>query len=219
MRFWFILLVFVCACLSPGENPKKSQDTIPDVKTNDVVVDTTVKVSDNNPEPGSDSGLEDKMDDDASVVLDDVVFSLTSPVFKDSESIPVKYTCQGDNISPPLKIEGVPMDAKSIVLMMDDPDAPAGIWDHWIIWDINPTTSDIQADSVPRGGIEGLNSFRKTTYSGPCPPSGVHRYFFKLYALDKLLGLQPISGKNDVLSAMDGHILAETKLLGTYKKS
>jgi|TARA_Y100000310_G_scaffold345227_1_gene462921 hypothetical protein len=142
---------------------------------------------------------------------------LTSPAFEDNGNIPSKYTCQGDGINPPLNIEGIPENAESLILMMDDPDAPAGTWGHWIVFNI-PKVSNIDENSVPDGAVQGKNSWGNNNYGGPCPPSGTHRYMFKLYALDTKLELDESSDKKGVESAMQGHILAETRLVGLYSK-
>ncbi len=142
---------------------------------------------------------------------------LTSSAFKNEGRIPDKYTCMGEDISPPLEINGVPEGAKSLVLIIDDPDAPMGTWDHWVVFNI-PLISKIEENSVPQGGVQGINDFKKHDYGGPCPPSGTHVYMFKLYALDITLDLDEDSGKVDVENAMEGHVLAQTKLLGTYSK-
>lgn len=143
--------------------------------------------------------------------------SLTSPVFKHKESIPELYTCDGENINPPLKIYGVPEEASSLVLIVDDPDAPIGNWDHWVIFNIPKETSNIAEDSSPKG-IRGENSWEKLGYGGPCPPDGEHRYIFKLYALDIFLDLQEGSNKQEVEGAMSGHILEQAQLVGLYSR-
>ncbi len=144
--------------------------------------------------------------------------TIDSPAFVHEQPIPSKYSCQGKDINPPLHIDGVPEGTKTLVLIMDDPDAPMGTWDHWIMWNI-PPKSQIEEDSVPKGAVQGKNSWKRNDYGGPCPPSGTHRYFFKLYALDKTLDLPASAGKKDVEAAMNGHILAEAVLMGTYKKN
>jgi len=141
--------------------------------------------------------------------------TIISPAFKSNKSIPFKYTCNGDDVNPPLNIEGTPEETKSLVLIVDDPDAPMGTWDHWIVWNI-PPTNKIEENSAP--GTEGLNDFRKHSYGGPCPPSGTHRYFFKVYALDTKLSLDPNSRKKDVEKAMKDHILAKGELVGLYSR-
>ena len=141
--------------------------------------------------------------------------TITSPAFENNKSIPSKYTCDGNDVNPALNIEGIPDETKSLVLIVDDPDAPMGTWDHWIVWNI-PPTNKIEENSVP--GTEGLNDFRKHSYGGPCPPSGTHRYFFKVYALDTKLDLDPNSRKEDVEKAMKNHILAKGELVGLYSR-
>ncbi len=140
---------------------------------------------------------------------------ITSPAFENRGLIPSKYTCDGDDVNPPLRIEGVPENTESLVLIVDDPDAPIGTWDHWIVWNI-PPAEKIEEDSVP--GIEGLNDFRRNSYGGPCPPSGKHRYFFKVYALDTKLDLRPKSRKKDVERAMKGHTIAQGEIIGLYRR-
>jgi len=143
--------------------------------------------------------------------------SVTSPAFENNQLIPAKYTCDGDDINPPLTIEGIPEGTKTLALIIDDPDAPMGTWDHWIVWNIPATTSKIAENTVP--GTEGMNDFRKRSYGGPCPPYGTHRYFFKVYALDVKLDLSPTSRKSDLEKAMQGHVLAKGELVGLYRRS
>ncbi|MFC1658362.1 YbhB/YbcL family Raf kinase inhibitor-like protein [Candidatus Omnitrophota bacterium] len=143
------------------------------------------------------------------------VMKLTSPVFAHNQSIPEKYTCQGEDINPPLVIEGVPGEARSLALIMDDPDAPMGTWVHWVVYDIG-IIPRIEENSIP--GKQGSNNFRRKDYGGPCPPSGTHRYFFKIYALDNQLGLEEGINKASLEKAMQGHILQKAELIGLYKK-
>ncbi len=143
---------------------------------------------------------------------------VSSPAFGHGASIPALHTCDGRDTTPPLDIGGVPEKARSLVLIMDDPDAPMGTWVHWVVWNIPPRTTELRENSLPEGSVEGRNSWRRTGYGGPCPPSGSHRYFFKLYALDTTLGLPTSADKGEVERAMKGHILAEGQLMGTYKR-
>jgi Raf kinase inhibitor-like YbhB/YbcL family protein len=140
---------------------------------------------------------------------------VTSQAFGQNQKIPRKYTCDGDDVNPPLEIGQLPSGAKSMVLIIDDPDAPSGTWDHWVVWNI-PPTDKIEERTVP--GIEGTNSFGKHSYGGPCPPSGTHRYYFKVYALDSELKLGSNSKKKDVEKAMQNHILAKGELIGLYSR-
>lgn len=143
---------------------------------------------------------------------------LISSAFENNQSIPVEFTCDGANVNPPLSISGVPEGSKSLVLIVDDPDAPAGDWVHWTLWNIEPDTTEIKQGSLPEGTTEGITDFGKPGYGGPCPPSGTHRYQFKLYALDTILSLGKNASKSDIESAMQGHILDQALLIGLYKR-
>lgn len=141
-----------------------------------------------------------------------------SPQESDASSfIPVRYTCKGLDVSPELIIDGVPGNAKSLALIMDDPDAPVGTFVHWVVWNIPPDTKKLTTGQVPPG-YQGMTDFRKRGYGGPCPPSGIHRYYFKLYALDSSLHLSPDSTKNDLEQVMQGHITDFVNLIGLFKK-
>jgi hypothetical protein len=144
--------------------------------------------------------------------------TIESPAFKENSDIPKQYTCDGKDINPPLVLRNTPRGAKSLALVVDDPDAPVGIWVHWVVWNIDPGTREIKENSVPPGALQGRNDFRKTSYGGPCPPSGTHRYFFKVYALDTVLSIDRNSTKNDLEKAMKGHILGEAQTVGLYKR-
>ncbi len=151
-------------------------------------------------------------------IINEVVsMKLTSPAFWHNGKIPSEYTCDGSDTSPELNIADVPKNAKSLVLINDDPDAPVGTWDHWIVFNIPPTTKKIEKGEEPEG-VGGKNSWGRTGYGGPCPPSGVHRYFFKLYALDIELGLKEGATKKEIEAAMKGHILAQAELIGKYRR-
>ncbi len=144
--------------------------------------------------------------------------AITSPAFKSGELIPSKFTCDGADVSPTLAIGNVPPEAKSLALIVDDPDAPGGMWVHWVVWNIDPATKEIAEGGVPAGAQLGRNDFRQTPYGGPCPPSGTHRYFFKLYALDTKLDLGAGTNKAGLEKAMKGHILTQAELMGKYKR-
>ena len=144
--------------------------------------------------------------------------SISSPAFAHTASIPERYTCDGRDISPPLLIEAVPGGAKSLALIVDDPDAPLGTWVHWLVWNIPPQTREVRESSLPAGAVQGLNSWRRNSYGGPCPPSGTHRYFFRLYALDSQLKLAPATTKAGLEHAMQGHIIAQGELMGTFRR-
>lgn len=148
---------------------------------------------------------------------------LTSSAFKEGEFIPKKYTCDGINISPPLNWSGTPENAKSIALICDDLDAPIGTWVHWVIFNIPPSANNLK-ENIPAvkvledGTIQGINDFKKNGYGGPCPPGGTHRYFFKIYALDKVLPLNSSANKKELVRSMEGHILAEGIIMGKYSR-
>ena len=167
----------------------------------------------------------------ASTLTQEKNMKITSSAFGDNENIPGKFTCDGENINPPLEISGVPEGAKSLVLIVDDPDAPAGTWVHWTVWNIAPDTEEIPEGSVPAGAAEGETSFGKSGYGGPCPPrvdeqqrvevgppSGTHHYQFKLYALDTVLTLESSAAKKDIEQEMERHILEQTILIGLYSR-
>ncbi len=143
---------------------------------------------------------------------------ISSPAFQNNEPIPDKYTCDGMDINPPLFFENIPQKAGSLALIVDDPDAPGGTWVHWVVWNIKPDTTEIRENSVPEGALQGMNDFKKHDFGGPCPPSGVHRYFFKLYALDTTLSLPADSEKSDLEKAMDGHIVGQGEFTGLYER-
>lgn len=155
-----------------------------------------------------------------------MTLKITSSVFKDGGEIPAKYTCQGNDVSPPLAFSGVPDGAKSLVLIVDDPDAPDPkapkmTYVHWVAYDLPPDTKELTEGikSLPAGTRDGINDWKRTGYGGPCPPIGRHRYFFKLYALDLQLGAIDKPTKDAVLKAMHGHVLAEAQVVGTYQKT
>ena len=143
---------------------------------------------------------------------------ITSPAFNHNENIPSKFTCDGENISPPLTFSEIPENTKTLALIMDDPDAPVGTFVHWVIWNIPSSTTEIQ-ESENINYPQGSNDFGKQNYGGPCPPSGTHRYFFKLYAIDTELNLQQGATKQDLLEAMEGHIIEKAELIGKYSRS
>jgi len=140
---------------------------------------------------------------------------VSSPAFVPDQVIPARYTCEGKDINPPLEIAGIPEKARSLALIVDDPDAPGKTWVHWVVWNI-PITHHIKENSIP--GEQGVNDFKRTAWGGPCPPSGTHRYFFKVYALDTLLQLSSTTTKKQLEQAMGEHILAYGELVGNYNR-
>jgi len=147
------------------------------------------------------------------------MIKVTSSAFSSEGMIPEIYTCDGEDISPPLNIGSVPDEAEGLVLMVDDPDALMETWNHWLVWNIAPDTEEILEGSVPEDGIEGITSFDGSGYGGPCPPSGTHRYFFKVYALDTKLDLPKSAKKENVELAILGHALDEGELMGKYGRA
>jgi Raf kinase inhibitor-like YbhB/YbcL family protein len=150
-----------------------------------------------------------------------VDFNLTSPAFANGEAIPPQYTCDGRDISPPLQWSEPPPATGGLALIADDPDAPVGTWVHWVVYDLPPDLRSLPeavpaGADLPQGGRHGQNSWKRTDYGGPCPPGGTHRYFFKLYALDSRLDLDAGATKAQLLKAMQGHVLAQAELMGTY---
>ncbi len=156
-----------------------------------------------------------------------MAFSVTSPAFREGAAIPSKHTCDGADVSPPLAWSAAPAGTRAFALIVDDPDAPAGTWVHWVLYNLPGTTLGLpenvtKTDQLPNlgGALQGRNDFRRPGYGGPCPPPGpAHRYFFKLYALDTPLGLKAGASKPDVERAMQGHVLATAQLMGTYARA
>jgi Raf kinase inhibitor-like YbhB/YbcL family protein len=149
--------------------------------------------------------------------------NITSGAFDHGAAIPRKYTCDGDNVSPPLAWSNVPGAAKELALILDDPDAPSGVFVHWVVYGLPAPAAGLDqktpaTERLPTGGVQGRNGFGNPGYGGPCPPSGEHRYFFHLYALDTELGLAPGQSRQEVDAAMKGHVLEEAKLMARYKR-
>jgi Raf kinase inhibitor-like YbhB/YbcL family protein len=152
-----------------------------------------------------------------------MAIKVVSSAFQEGGMIPADYTCDGKDISPPLSWSGVPEQAVTMALICDDPDAPLGTWVHWVLYNLPASVRELPAGVPPderlaNGALQGRNDFRRLGYGGPCPPGGTHRYYFKLYALDKALDLKPGATKKELLKAMEGHVLAEGQLMGRYKR-
>ena len=141
---------------------------------------------------------------------------ITSSAFHEGAEIPAKYSRQGGNASPPLRIAGVPENAKSLVLIVDDPDALVGLFTHWLLWNIDPKTTEVAEKSTPTGAVQGANDYPTLGYGGPQPPSGTHRYYFKVFALDRTLNLSEGSKRKELDKAMSGHVIAQGQLMGHY---
>lgn len=149
---------------------------------------------------------------------------LQSPVILEGDRIPRRYTCDGENVSPPLQWREVPAGTRALALIVDDPDAPARVWVHWVLYDIPPDLGALDegqsdAQTLGNGAVQGLNDFERLGYGGPCPPRGSHRYRFTLYALDAPLALSPGATKDEVLEALKPHLLAEDRLTAVYDRS
>lgn len=145
--------------------------------------------------------------------------NISAPAFAQGQPIPIKYGYHQQNISPELRIANVPADARSLVLIVDDPDSPSGVWTHWLVWNLPPNTTDIPEGKLPPGAHEAKNSFGNDRYDGPAPPSGTHRYFFHLYALDTTLSLSSGSDRAALLAAIQGHVVGTGETFGTYSAS
>ena len=143
---------------------------------------------------------------------------VTSSAFQEGGNIPSKFTCDGADVNPALRFEGAPAETKSLLLVVDDPDAPVGLFTHWLVWNIDPKASEIAENSAPSGAPQGTNDFPKKGYGGPCPPSGTHRYYFKIFALDQTLDLKPGAKRAEVDTAMRGHVVAQGELMGRYSR-
>lgn len=148
---------------------------------------------------------------------------ITSSAFEEGGMIPAKYTCDGADVSPPLQWDAVPQGSKSIALICDDPDAPMGTWVHWVLFNLPSDAKELAenippVETLPNGARQGLSDFGRIGYGGPCPPSGTHRYFFKIYALDTEIGLEAGANKRQLLKAMEGHMLEQGQLVGKYKR-
>ena len=139
--------------------------------------------------------------------------TVSSPAFQSDGTIPNQFTCKGANQNPPLQFHGIPKEAKSLVLIVDDPDAPGGLFTHWIVWNIDPATARFGENNVPAGAVQGTNDFGKIGYGGPCPPSGTHRYYFRVLALDQKLDLKPGAKRAALDRALGSHILARGEMM------
>ncbi len=143
---------------------------------------------------------------------------ITAPAFQEGAMIPDRFSRNGQNVNPKLRVEGAPENAKSLVLIVDDPDAPAGLFTHWLVWNISPKATDISEGSVPNGAVQGTNDFHGLGYDGPQPPSGTHRYYFKIFALDTTLNLARGAKREALEEAMKGHVVGEGQVIGRYSK-
>jgi Raf kinase inhibitor-like YbhB/YbcL family protein len=202
----FAILLILAGCAPAPDAPEEPAAVVEEAA--EVVIPTET------PLPFDDTEDETESEAEGEVTMQ---MSLTSPAFNDGEAIPVEYSCDGDDLSPDLDWFGIPNGTESLVFIMDDPDAPVGTWIHWVLYNIPADMPGLQK-GMTGVGVDGVNSWNTTGYGGPCPPGGTHRYFFKMYALDTELDLGPGASKEELLAAIDGHILGEAELMGTYTR-
>ena len=206
--FLFFIFSFMTACQPAAAHEATAPEPITDEPATAETITTPMTTAAGTAEASEAEAVEGEIMEEA--------MEITSPDFKLNETIPSRYTCDGENVNPRLSISGIPENTESLVLIVDDPDAPVGIWVHWTVWNMDPGTTEIAEDSVPAGGVEGVTDFGVPGYDGPCPPSGTHRYFFKVYALDTTLDLDTSATATDIEEAMQGHILDSAMLIGLY---
>ncbi|MCD6424505.1 MAG: YbhB/YbcL family Raf kinase inhibitor-like protein [Anaerolineales bacterium] len=200
------LALFAAGC-APAPEPAQEPVPVMEEEAVEEVIPTDTSL------PPTEEQKSEEADEEEPTMVE---MTLTSPAFAQDEAIPLQFSCDGDDLSPELAWAGVPEGAASLVLIMDDPDAPVGTWDHWLLFDMPPDLEGLAQGST--AGTEGNNSWNRTGYGGPCPPGGTHRYFFKLYALDTTLDLPAGTAKGALEAALEGHILGQTELMGTYTR-
>ena len=152
------------------------------------------------------------------IIIQEKTMDITSDSFEDNQSIPSQYTCDGGDVNPPLSIGGIPEETESLALIVTDPDAPAGTWSHWIVFNIPPDADEIDEDSIPPDAAQGVNDFGNMSWGGPCPSEGEHHYVFTVYALDTMLDLPEGADRQAVEGAMEGHIIEQAELIGVYSR-
>ena len=190
-----VLLALITASCAPNPEPAEVTEPEPQEEPSEEVAQPVEEEEDEGP----------------------MIMALASPAFNAGEPIPTKFSCDGEDISPELDWFGIPEGTVSMALIMDDPDAPMGTWVHWVLYNLPMDLSGLR-EGMTGVGLDGSNSWGETGYGGPCPPSGTHRYFFKLYALDTDLDLDPGADKGALEEAMEGHILGQAELMGTYTR-
>ena len=199
-------LALIAAGCAPAADPAEDPAPVMEEEAVEEVIPTDT------PLPPTEEPEEEAEDEEPAMVE----MTLISPAFAQDEAIPLQFSCDGDDLSPALAWTGIPEGTASLVLIMDDPDAPVGTWDHWLLFDMQPDLEGLAQGAT--AGTEGNNSWNQTGYGGPCPPGGTHRYFFKLYALDITLDLPAGTAKGALEAAMEGQILGQTELMGTYTR-
>lgn len=202
--FKYVILILFIAALAGGIVYFDSihSNTENSASNNEQAVNVITTDNSNRPVPASNKSM----------------MKITSPAFAEGEMIPKKYTCDGEGISPPLAISGIPPETKSLALIADDPDAPSGTFTHWVVWDIDPKTAEIAEGDIPAGAVSGTNSGGRIGYYPPCPPSGTHRYIFTVYVLDMNLNLSSDASRNELEAAMKGHIISQGELMVEYSR-
>lgn len=206
-----VLLILLAGCAPAPDAPEEPAAVVEESVEEEVIpTDTPLPPTVEEEEEAEEAAAADEVEVDMEM-------SLTTPAFNHEEAIPVQYSCDGENVSPDLDWFGIPEGTQSLALIMDDPDAPGGTWVHWVLFNIPGDMPGLQ-QGMTGVGVDGSNSWGTTGYGGPCPPGGTHRYFFKLYALDLLLELAPGADKQAVLGAIEGHVLGEAQLMGTYSR-
>ena len=222
VRFLFLILVLICTGCGTKSTPKPTE--VPaQIPTDTQVPAEGSAMSEATPAEPTIAPPTEMLPTEEPSATEEMLFELTSTEFKYEEPIPIKFSCDGENVSPPLQWGDPPEGTESFALISDDPDAPAGTWVHWVLYNI-PADARALSEAIPPeaefsdGSRHGLNSFGRLDYGGPCPPGGTHRYFFKLYALDIMLDLEPGADKETLLQVMDGHIVAEAELMGVYSR-
>jgi Raf kinase inhibitor-like YbhB/YbcL family protein len=201
---WCLSLVF--ASCAPAPKPAEEPAPLMEEKAVEEVIPADT------PLPPTEEPVAEEEEEEPAIVE----MNLTSSAFAQNEAIPLQFSCDGDDISPELIWSGIPESSASLVLIMDDPDAPVGTWDHWLLFNMPPDLKGLPLGGT--AGSDGNNSWNRTGYGGPCPPGGTHRYFFKLYTLDTTLDLPAGTAKVALEAAMESHILGQTELMGTYTR-
>ena len=207
LLFFCVILLFLAGCAPAPDAPEEPASVVEEAA--EVVIPTDTPLP-----PTEETEAEAASEAEGEVTMQ---MSLTSPAFNDGEAIPLEYSCDGDDLSPDLDWFGIPEGTGSLAFIMDDPDAPVGTWIHWVLYNIPADMPGLQ-QGITGVGEDGVNSWGTTGYGGPCPPGGTHRYFFKMYALDTVLDLGPGANKEELLTAMEGHILGQAELMGTYTR-
>jgi hypothetical protein len=218
LSYWVLIgfLVLILTACSGGSELTESSPPLSEDTSEEEILPTETSLP-----PTEETSVEEEVDEEKTIPEEEgespMEITITSPAFAEGEPIPAKFSCDGEDISPELVWSGIPEGTASLALIMDDPDAPMGTWVHWVLFNLPPGSAGLPEGAAGLGE-DGNNSWKRTGYGGPCPPGGTHRYFFKLYALDTTLDLEPGATKKALEKAMEGHILAQAELMGTYSR-